>query len=276
MPADLPRIAATEVDGIRVRIELQRNPLPAGEVSWVKVSVTNRGRSNAIWLHDGCASLAGVGGVSAVPWPMGQDQSGNLDKFKAYALGGSIVEEPQPFAHIDFVPENLLGKGSFGCADIGIEETLKPGETRRQTRWWSGFESENRSLPPAGPIEISVLAGYYWRGKEPDDIPESAIRFSLPGWIDVLGQPARLSPAEIVDAALKDPAFSSYLRTQDIGNGREAIAWYRPGTDLWEVGLLIWHDYDTPRIRGVQVDPVNGTILGPVDRAWDQDIDGFP
>lgn len=275
-PPDLPRIAATEVDGIRVRIELERNPLPAGEPSWVKVSVTNRGRSNVTWLHDGCASPANVGGQSAAAWPMGREQSANDEVFKAYALGGSMVEEPGPFAHIGFVPENFLGKGSYGCADLGIGETLQPGESRRQTRWWSGFEGQNRSLPPAGPVELSVYAGSYWRGKEPDDLADSAIRFRVPAWIDVADQITRLSPAEVVDAALDDPAFSSYLETQDIGNGREAIAWYKPGTDLWEVGLLIWHDYETPRIRGVQVDPVNGAILDPLDRAWDQDVDGFP
>jgi hypothetical protein len=275
-PPGLSRVASKEVDGVRVRIELQRNPLPAGEVSWVKISVTNRGRSNLTWMHDGCASIAGVGGISTVAWPMGRAQTRNWAKFKTDALGGSIAKDPEPFAYIDFRPEDLLGLGSYGCADLGMSETLKPGETRRQTRWWSGFEEENRSLPPAGPIELTVLAGYYWRGQRPEDIPETAIRFTLPGWIDVSDQTRRLSPAEIVDAALTDPEFSSYLQTQWIGHGREAIAWYHPATNNWEVGLLIWNDFETPRIRGVVVDPVDGSILEHVDRPWEQDVDGFP
>ena len=71
-PPGLSRVASKEVDGVLVRIELQRNPLPVGEVSWVKVSVTNRGRSNLTWMHDGCANIAGVGGISTVAWPMGR------------------------------------------------------------------------------------------------------------------------------------------------------------------------------------------------------------
>ena len=37
-PAGLARIAKTERDGIHVRIELERNPLPAGERSWVRTA----------------------------------------------------------------------------------------------------------------------------------------------------------------------------------------------------------------------------------------------
>lgn len=265
-----------EVDRIRIRVELERNPLPAGEVSWVQISVTNRGQSNVTWSHDGCASLAGVGGQSAVASPLGQQQSGIKAEFKAYALGGSTVEDPDPFAWIGFVPENRLNKGSYGCADIGLSETLKPGESRRQTRWWSGLESQNRSVPPSGAIELSVHAGFYWRGKEPDEIPESLIKFTLPAWIDSPDQRQRLSPAEVVDAALDDAGFSAFLNTQDIANGREAIAWYAADTDLWEVGVLIWNDYEEPRIRGVHVEPRSGAIVGSIDRAWDQDADGFP
>lgn len=275
-PPDLPRGAVKEVDGIRVSIELQRNPMPAGTPSWVKVSVTNRGQSNVTWLHDGCASLADVGGQSAAAWPVGRAQSGQDAKFKAYALGGSIVAEPPPFAQISFVPENFLGKGSYGCADIGIEETLKPGESRQQTRWWSGYEAKNRTIPPPGQVKLSVSAGFYWRGKEPDELAGTAIAFTLPGWIDVVDDATRLSPPEVVDAALSDPGFTAFLQKQDIGNGREAIAWYRSPADVWEVGLLIWYDYGSPRIRGVQVDPVSGAILGSIDRAWNQDADGFP
>jgi hypothetical protein len=123
---------------------------------------------------------------------------------------------------------------------------------------------------------LSVFAEFYWRGKEPDHILDSAIKFTLPGWIEAPDNAGRLSPAEIVDAALADPGFSALLATQDIGNGREAIAWYVPSADIWEVGVLIWYDYEMPRIRGVHVDPRSGAILGSVDRAWDQDADGIP
>ena len=37
-PEHLKRIAVVEHDGIRMRIEVQRNPLVAGELNWVKTS----------------------------------------------------------------------------------------------------------------------------------------------------------------------------------------------------------------------------------------------
>ena len=271
-PSDLSRVGVKEVDDVRVRIELQRNPLPAGQRSWVRIFVTNRGTSNLKWLHDGCADLAGVGGYSSVEWPMGRDHEGTEEEFKTRALGGIVFSKPEARAYIGFVPEDRLGKGGYGCVDMGFEETLKPGETRRQTRWWSGFDSQNRSLPPAGPVDLMVSAGSYFRGSTPDNVPEVSIRFMLPAWVTTPEGP-QLSPAEIVDAALSDGDFAAFVRTQDLGNGREAIAWYRPAENVWEVALLIW--YPTAHIRGVQVDPT-GNVLEAFDRPWDQETDGFP
>ena len=276
IPPDLRRTGAVQKDGIRVEIELQRNPLPAGEPSWVKVMVTNRGRTNVTWLHDGCASPADVGGSSSMAWSMGVGQPGNLGTFKVDALGGSIVDAPSPFASFSFVPEDLLGKGSYGCADIGIEETLKPGESRRQTRWWSGFTDRNRALPAAGPATLSVYAGLYWRGTEPANVPASAIKFEVPAWIEASDSRKRLSPAEIVDAALTDPDLARYVETQQLGNGREEIAWYRSDRDWWEIGIMPWYETEPPRIHGVLVDASTGVILGPLDRDWSRDLDGFP
>ena len=75
-PTDLARIAVEERDNIRVEVELQRNPLPAGEPSWVKVRVTNKGRTNVTWFHDGCAEPVWVHGVSEVAWSMGEEHRG--------------------------------------------------------------------------------------------------------------------------------------------------------------------------------------------------------
>ena len=44
-PPGLVRVAVKERDDVRIEVELQRNPLQAGEPSWVKVRVTNEGRT---------------------------------------------------------------------------------------------------------------------------------------------------------------------------------------------------------------------------------------
>ncbi|MEO5966175.1 MAG: hypothetical protein ABIR11_11970 [Candidatus Limnocylindrales bacterium] len=275
-PPSLARVVVAERDQIRVRVELQRNPLPAGELSWVKVTVTNRGTGNVTWFHDGCAQLASVYGASVVAWPMGGLHTGQAAMFKTYALGGHIALAPDAHAAIDFVRKDQLSTGALGCADIGMSDTIGPGKHRQQTMWWSGSTTLTRAVPPSGPVTITAYAGYYWRGsKEPSDIVSRAIDLELDAWI-IGDAPAPLSPAQAVDAALADPAFAAYLETQTLANGRAEIAWFDAARKVWEIGVMPWYESDPPRIHGVIVDGVTGRIIGPLDRAWDQDTDPFP
>ena len=273
---DLARVAVKERDDIRVEIELQRNPLPAGEPSWVKVRVTNEGRTDVTWFHDGCAEPVSVRGVSQVAWPMGEEHLGQAGRFKTYALGGYTLEAPDPHGVLSFVRKARLHVGPTGCADVGIGETIKPGKTLRTTRWWSGFTDLHRALPAAGPATIRGFAGYYWRGKEPEDITDQTIELELDALIVSDAAAGRLSPAQAVDAALSDATFVDYLQTQAIANGRATIAWYDADRDLWEIGVMPWYETEPPRIHGVLVDAVTGRILGPLDRPWNQDVDPFP
>jgi hypothetical protein len=272
----LVRVGVTERDRIRVRIELERNPLPAGERNWVEVSVTNRSKTDVTWFHDGCALPANVYGASQVAWSMGSGQHPQGRMFKTYALGGHIAQVPSAHGTIDFVREERLVKGQPGCADIGITDTIKPGRSIRQTLWWSGFTGGNWALPPTGPAAISVLAGYYWRGAdEPEAIEDAAMALQLEAWISNGGDHL-LSPAQAVDAALADPTFAAYLETQALANGREEIAWYDADRDLWEIGVMPWYETDPPRIHGVLVDAETGRILGTLERAWDEEKDHIP
>jgi hypothetical protein len=264
-----------ERDNIRVEVELQRNPLPAGEPSWVKVRVTNEGGTDVTWFHDGCAEPVNVYGVSKVAWSMGKEQR-QAGMFKTYALGGSIAAPPDPHGVMSFVEKEGLHTGPTGCADLGIGETIKPGKTLRATRWWSGFTDLNRALPAAGPATFRGFAGYYWRGKEPTDITDQVIKLKLDAWIVSDAAAARLSPAQAIDAALSDPTFTTYIDSQAIANGRATIAWYDADRDLWEIGVMPWYETEPPRIHGVLVDAVSGAIRGPLDRPWDHDVDPFP
>ncbi len=182
-----------------------------------------------------------------------------------------------PPAAIRFVPKDRLGAGSYGCADIGMIDRIKPGAKLRQTLWWSGYTEVNRTLPPNGPMRINATAAYYWRGtREPDDIPAQTLDLQIDAWVVGGTGGDRLSPAQVVDAAVADPEFAAYLGAQELASGREELAWYDAEADAWEVGVMPWYETDPPRIHGVLVHPVTGAILGILDRAWDQDADGFP
>lgn len=259
-----------------MRIELQRNPLVAGERNWVKTSVRNLGTDDVTWLHGGCANPIFVKGTSKVAWGQGTQQVGQALEFKNLSLGVYSPDEALGPAHLDFVPKRMLGKGSFGCADIGIYDTVKPGEVVGHTLWWTGIADVRHGLPPTGPVTIDALGEFFWRGREARRTLDARTAFALDAWIvDGLAED-RLSPPEIADAALADPTFAAYVETQALRNGREAILWYAPAADVWEVGVMPWHETKPPRIHGVLVDPVTGGILGELDRPWDEDSDGFP
>ncbi len=276
-PVSLPRAAMMEKDGVRVRMELQRNPLRAGEPSWVRTTVRNLGTDDVTWFHDGCAISVGVHGTSLVDWPPGIDQTGQALSFKNRLLNVYVTtDRPRP-AGLNFVPKSMLAAGSYGCADIGISETIPPGKVIRRTLWWSGYADVRRGLPPTGSAIITGSAGFYWRGhKEPDRIIDHRMELELDAWIIEGLQGDRLTPPEVIDAALADPSFVAYLETQDLGNGREEILWYDPGADVWEVGVMPWYETKPPRIHGVLVDPVTGAIRGPLDRPWNEEADGYP
>lgn len=276
IPPDLARTAVAVRDDIRVEIELQRNPMPAGEPSWIKARVTNDGTTDVAWLHDGCANPVVTWAKSHVPWDMGVTHAAHAEMFKTYGLGGRHRQAPSPHASFSFVREEALHVGPTGCADIGITDTIKPGDTVTETRWWSGYADPTWALPLAGPVTISGQASFYWRGEEPLDILGHAIDLELEAWIDGDAGAERLSPAEAIDAALTDPAFVAYLETQDLASGRAQIVWYDAELDRWEIGVMPWYESKPPRIHGVLVDALTGDVLGPLDRPWDRESDPFP
>lgn len=275
-PSDLQRTAATTWDDIRVTVTLQRNPLPAGQRSWVKTTVTNMGRTTATWFHDGCATSVGVSGRIGVDWRSGTVHQGQAQTFKDAVLGRDPGEQAYDRPALEFVPKDALARGAYGCSDIGIEEKLRPGQSIKATRWWSGVDPATRAEPPSGPVTLDIWSGYYWRGAEPDNISDRRIQLTLEAWVTGGWSPQRPSPAEIVDAALSDAGFVAYLDTQTLHSGRETILWYDADHDRWEVGVLPWYESDPPRIHGVLVDGTTGAVLGPLDRPWDKDVDGYP
>jgi hypothetical protein len=276
-PASLARTASVEKDGVRVTIELEHNPMPATELTRVKTAVRNLGSDNLTWFHDGCAILISVrGDVTDQPWRPGVEQVGIGGAFKERALQTFGRERLRP-PIVDFVPGSLLSTGGFGCADVGMSDTIKPGKSIRSELVWDGYAWLHWGPPPSGPVTLTGTFAYYWRGShEPESILDQTIELSLDAWITGGVDDAWLSPPEIVDAALADTAFLDYLKPRDLGNGREEILWYRPDLRAWEVGLLFWNVEPEPTMHLVLVDPHSGAVLDTVDRPWSEERDGFP
>jgi hypothetical protein len=278
-PSDLKRVAIVEQDGVRVRLELERNPMPAGESTTLTAVVRNLGTDVVTWFHDGCAITVNTWGEMASGWRLGTEHQGVGATFKGRVLYYSAGPTPMPGPIINFVPERHAGRGSFGCADIGLSDRIRPGEAITQRYVWEGQAGLRWGPPPSGPVTLTGTFAYYWRGRdEPEDLDLDNRKIAVPldAWIAGGADETLLSPPEVVDAALADPAFLRYLGTQDLGNGRDEILWYRPELGVWQVGVLAWYEAATPQMHLVHVDPRTGEVLETVDRPWDERMDGFP
>jgi hypothetical protein len=270
----MDRVVAVERDGVHVRIALERNPMPAGELTRVKTEVRNTGSDTLVWFHDGCATLVSVYGVMADDWRPGIEQTGVARTFKDYALDLAYRENPLRAPVIQFVPEWAIGKGSYGCADLGLADEIAPGDSMTEERIWDGQDGRRLGLPPVGPVTLTASFQFYWRERGPHQM--KSIEFEVASFVTDGVDRSWLSPPEVVDAALDDRAFLEFLGTQNLGSGRDEILWYRPTLRAWEVGVLVWYEEATPTLHLVVVDPVTGEILDRVDRPWDEGADGFP
>ena len=274
-PEDLKRVAIVEQDGVRVRVELDRNPMPAGEVTKVTTVVRNLEDRPLHWLSDGCQIPVGVSGEATSGWPLGETHPPTPQLFKDLVLNRAFQQPPFQGPSIDFVPLRHLGTGSFGCADIGIVNTIEPHGSVRDVQAWDGNAALRFGPFPTGPVELHGSFGTYWRGKE---MPETRTRLAyvLPAWVS--GGPGTdwLGPVAVVDAALRDPGFLAWLDDTHITSGHAELLWYRPELAAWEVGAIDWYTAATPQVHVVLVDPHSGEVLRTVDRAWDERLDGAP
>ena len=278
IPPDLERTATKTRDDIRVTVTMQRNPLPAGERSWVKTRVENLGATDVTWFHDGCAAPVGVEGQAAEQWRDGTTHAGNAQQFKDLVLGMlGQQEEPLP-PIVSFQPKRHLGRGSYGCADMGMAETIKARQGDPRDALVDGILRAG-----AWGSRHQVVCSCAWRQRSTGEGPSrwttsrtTASGSQLDARISQGVSSARPTPPEIVDAALADADFATFLETQELTNGREVLAWYDAEEDRWEVGVMPWYETEPPRIHGVLVDAATGEVIAPLDRPWIHDVDPAP
>ena len=277
-PTDLARIAVKERDNIRVEVELQRNPLPAGEPSWVKVRVTNKGRTNVTWFHDGCAEPVWVHGVSEVAWSMGEETGRQAWMFKTYALGGQhrcAAGSPRG----DVIRRE--GAPAHRADRLRGPRDRRDDQARQDASSHPMVVRVHRSEPRTPCRRSGDVPRVRWlllaRQESQQTSRTRPSSSKLDAWIISDAAAARLSPAQAVDAALSDPDLRHLHQTRRPSRTDvPEIAWYDADRDLWEIGVMPWYETEPPRIHGVLVDAVTGRILGPLDRPWDHEVDPFP
>ena len=223
--------ATTESDGIEVRLELERNPLPAGEPTWATVTVRNRTDAPVTWMTDGCASVAQVLGVLEGGWIAGAPQTGLAERFKAFALE-PLGHAGQAYLLIGFQDERFVGRENFGCADTGIPHELAAGERLEHRGVWDG--SLDGLAPPDGPVGI-VASFPRTRGEDRVLVP---VEVRLESWI-VSGEPFEfLTPAAAIDVAVGDAEFRAWLQRAPESTWINSTHTLDPEAGTWAIGLF--------------------------------------
>jgi hypothetical protein len=273
IPADLFRTAVVEQDGVRLRIELERNPMPAGEPTWVTSTVTNTGKDPVVYMP--CGEAVNVGAaIVGPPWRHGQALSNPAMAWKEYLLSHQGLDGDD--RSLFFFAEGQTGASS-GCGDIAHVKSLAPGATFRDRARWDGFAFRRLAPPPTARIDL-VGKFEFDRGDllaehPPED--RHLLEAHLETWIEGLPD-AFLDPAEAVDIALTEPRLTELLATRDLHNGNEGVALFDPKTGLYQIGMLESGSLPVSRAHLVLVDARTGEIVGFVERDWDYDVDGYP
>jgi hypothetical protein len=232
------RAASLTRAGVRVVIEVDRNPLPAGEPTWVTTTLINRGPGVLRWMTDACETHVHVGGqMSGVRWAAGSPQEGAARTFKSWA-SQTVVELSGPIT-LSFVPERWVGRRIDGCADIGITHELGVGGRVAARYQWDGF-SGDFGLPPSGPAELVATFDYWWREGQPEG-SGPPVTARLPVLVEGGRDPEAGSPGQVIDVALSVPEFLALLEAHP-----SLQEWdmpirveFDPNTDAWEVELRI-------------------------------------
>jgi len=260
-PDSLPTSATVERGGVRVTVWIGRNPLSAGERTVLQTVVKNTGRDTLRWYVDGCGidvfAQAELRGATFRPSAI--TTTPLLRAYSAWLRTEARLDAP---IYLSFEPGWLSGMRDYGCADLAMPRSLKPGASTKQDLIWDGLVRDRLGPPPSGPTTITATFDSWYRGaQEQGDEEHKPIVVKLDSWV-VGGPPAAfLSPAEAIDSALADPAFADWVITQPFNDRRDGVVEYDPDADAWMIGMI--HDRDNqPSVRHVAlVDPLTGKVI---------------
>jgi hypothetical protein len=233
------------------------NPLYAGNQVSALTTIQNTGTTALHWLNDGCDTNAWISAEVASKWRESTlEVSAELAPYRQWLRDAAYVDEP-----IRIVFDRGFRSSRFtGCADLGIGKELAPGRKVTQEAIWDGSAAWSLGLPPTAPATITAHFDRWSRNEKRDDHGKP-LEVSIDSWI-LNGRPEdMLSPAEAIDAALKDERLTSWLITRPLHDSADAIAQYDRDLGLWAVGLLTYRDEGDPILHAAFLDPITGEVI---------------
>ena len=241
----MERSFSVEKNGVRVTVSFDHMPLVAGDVNWATTRVTNVGTDDLVWTHDGCSiSVAIYGEITGTTFRWGDDPAGNLRTFKEMAL--EFIDNGRVW--VGFVPEKLVGRGGFRCADLALRDTIKPNGSIRQRMAGTGASMASSACHPAARR----------------DSPEPSSTTRAPAWVPTsrgsLGSSTSRSTHGSPAAAIPAASIRARSWTQPWRTPRS-----RPGTGRWWVGFLF---YESDSFHIARVDGVTGRVIDVIGRPW--------
>ena len=273
IPADLSTTAVAEQDGVRITIELERNPMPAGQPTWVTSTITNTGPDPVVYIP--CGEAVNVGAaIVGPPWRHGHARPNPAMAWKTYLLNHQGLEGDD--RSLFFFAEGQTGVSS-GCGDVAHVQSLAPGATFHDRSRWDGLAFRQLAPPPTARIDL-VGRFEFDRGDPLAEHPPGdrhILEIHLDTWIAGLPD-AFLDPAEAADIALTDPRLTALLASRDLRNGNDGVVRFDPVAGVYQIGMLESGSLPVSRAHLVLVDARTGEIVGFVERNWDYAIDGYP
>lgn len=258
------RVAVREVDGVRITIEVDRNPLVAGEPAWITTTFENTGRDTVGWMTDGCSIHVGTHGEMAFRWAPGFVQEGAAKTFKDWAIDTEAsIHRP---IWLNALPERFVGGRDLACADLGVGHELKSGRTIRERHRWDGQTGGDLGMPPSGPAEWIGEFRTWWRASDPGAaFPETREPIAVRLPVEIVGgrDPRLLSAGQAIDVAVTVPSFRALLeRFPSIRDWRMSrIVWFDPARDVWVVELKVADGFAVE----VHVAPLSGAVVRVVE-----------
>lgn len=271
MPPGLPRKVTIERDGLRVTLELERNPMSAGEATWITKTVQNVGAGPIQFFPCGEAMTAS-GRVRDRPWRPGAALPVPELEWKRYLLGH--VGDQADDRLVIFLPDGHTGSSS-GCGDVAHIEILAAGDSLLERARWDGLTFRRLAPPPTSRIDLIGSFAYAHAAQADVEAPRLEIAIHLEAWIAGRPEPY-LDPGEVADIALRDPRMTAVLAARDLYNGNESVLRFDPALRTYEVGMLESGDLPIAQAHMLTIDAVTGEILGFVERDWDYTVDGYP